>query len=82
MISIQESVGYDNPVFVGIEEAAAPQFENAVVVVSTAPATDNEDDMDKNNAGFDRLPGEENKVGLFLFKIRENLVSFVTKRKV
>jgi hypothetical protein len=41
-----------------------------------------EEEEDKNNAGFEKLSEGENKIGLFVFQIREYLVHTIKKQKV
>lgn len=40
-----------------------------------------EKNEEKYNEGFDKLPGEENRVGLFVLKIRQFLFSMIQKQK-
>lgn len=77
---IQNSASYENQVFV-TDEILGPNFENAVVVVKKLPDSE-KDDIDQNNAGFEKLSGEGNKLGLFLCQIREKVVVVIRKKKV
>lgn len=43
---------------------------------------ENDDNEDKNNAGFDKLPGKGNPVGLFILKIHNRLFEIIEKEKV
>ena len=37
---------------------------------------------EKYNAGFDKLPGEGNQIGLWVLKIRQFLFSIIKKQKI
>jgi hypothetical protein len=43
---------------------------------------EDDDNDDKNNIGFEKLSEGENKVGLFVFKIRERFVRLIKEQKV
>ena len=64
---------------------------SGVIITTSLPESDNkndnghaDDDNDdqKDNAGFEKLSGDGNKVGLVVLKLRDQLVRLIAKRKV
>ena len=43
---------------------------------------DEDEPGDGNNEGFEKLPGDGNKIGLFVLKIREQMLSLIKNQKV
>lgn len=58
---------------------------NGIIVTTKLHEIENENDNnddDMVNVGFEKLPNEGNRFGLFILKIRERLVKMIEKEKV
>lgn len=66
----------DNPIFLSDIITTA----NGIIV--TTKLHKREDDIEKNNSEFEKLPGQGHPFGLFILKAREQLMRIFEHRKV
>jgi len=56
---------------------------NGIIVTTKLQEIEEEnDDDDQNNAGFEKLSEEGHQIGLFILKIRQQLIRIIEKKKV
>ena len=75
ILFLQKLTGHDNPAFSSVFNLA-----NGVIVTTKLQAV--EDEEEKNNVGFEKLPDESHPIGLFVSKVRERLIRFCERFKV
>ncbi len=68
---------FENPVFI----SDVINMTNGTIITTKLQAIEEEDD-DKNNSGFEKLPGEGHSFGLFVLKIRERFIRIIEKQEV
>ena len=76
---------YDNSAFTS-DQTLVSRGSSGIIVTTNLQENENKDDdpadLEKNNAGFEKLPDEGNRVGLLVLKIRDFLFSFIEKQKI
>ena len=70
----------DNPIFL----SDIISTTNGIIVTTKLRKREREreDEIEKNNSEFEKLPGPGHPLGLFILKIREQLIRIIDKEKV
>lgn len=83
--SIQTIISFENPAFdtENSTEEVRPNGKTIETPVVTQPEEEQEEgDDEEDNVGFEKLTEKGNKIGLFVYNLRENLIDFIRKQKV
>jgi hypothetical protein len=53
-----------------------------MIITTKLQEAEEDDDDEKDNAGFEKLSGEGNRIGRLVLKLREGVVRVIVKQKV
>lgn len=84
MFVFQKSNGYENSTYSSDQTLQSRRSSGIIVTTKLQEKEDIVvvDGDENNNAGFDKLPGEGNQIGLWVLKIRQFLFSIIKKQKI
>ena len=69
-----------NPAFVPDQHLSVVELDKGTIVTSRLQQVD--EDVEKNDSGFEKLPGEGNRLGLLVLKVRELCVGIIDEQRV
>ena len=69
-----------NPAFVPDQHLSVIELGKGTIVTSRLQETD--EDLEKNDSGFEKLPDDGNRLGLLVLKVRERIAGIIDKQRV